>query len=130
MVNHVVCIVVAVVLPILAQFPATAQDRTNPHRVGWISPESEEVVRRANAAYGGIVARRTFADLGYREGKDFIIDARYAAGRFGLGPELTNELLRAGAEVLVTGCTNIRDLVRRVVVTIVDSTGCGCRLRG
>ena len=126
MVKHVTCIVVAIILSLLAQFPATAQDRTNPHRVGWISPESEEVVRRTNATYGGNAVRRTFADLGYREGKDFIIDPRYAAGRFERGPELAEELLRAGAEVLVTGGYELSAAALQVTQTVpVVGVGCG-----
>src|SRR5262249_52037379 len=106
--------------------PATAQDRTNPRRVGWIATESEEVARRMSAAHGGSVVRRTFADLGYREGKDVILDVRFAAGRFERGTELGNELLQAGAEVLVTPGYELSVAALRVTQTVpVVGIGCG-----
>src|SRR5262245_2723179 len=118
MVKHVLCIVVALGLLLLVQFPATAQDRANPRRVGWITPESEEVVRRPIAAYGGSVLVSTFAGLGYREGENLILDRRYAAGRFERGTELASELLQAGAEVLVTGGYELSAAALQVTQTV------------
>jgi putative tryptophan/tyrosine transport system substrate-binding protein len=126
MVKHILCFAVAVLLSLLVQSPATAQDRTSPRRVGWISIESEEVARRATASRGGSVVNAAFADLGYRLGEDLIIDVRHSAGRFEQGPQLANELLQAGAEVLVTGGYELSEAALRVTRTVpVVGVGCG-----
>jgi ABC-type uncharacterized transport system substrate-binding protein len=126
MVKHVTCIVVTIILSLLAQFSATAQDSTKPRRVGWIATVSEEVQRRTDAVYGGSVISATFANLGYREGTDLIVEMRFAAGGFERGSELANELLQAGAEVLVTGGYDLSAAALKVTQTVpVVGIGCG-----
>jgi ABC-type uncharacterized transport system substrate-binding protein len=113
-------------LSLLVQFPAAAQDISNPRRVGWIKMESEDVARRRDATYGGSVISRAFADLGYTEGKDLMVDIRHAAGRFERGSELTKELLQAGAEVLVTAGYELSAAALKVTQTVpVVGLGCG-----
>src|SRR3989304_5105462 len=87
----------AALLSLLVLHPAIAQDSVKPRRVGWIAVPSEEVTRQHLD-----VVRAAFAGLGYHEGKNLILDMRYAEGRTERGPGLANELLQSGAEVLVT----------------------------
>jgi putative tryptophan/tyrosine transport system substrate-binding protein len=100
--------------------PAIAQDGAKPRRVGWISTQYEEAGRQLN------LARPAFADLGYHEGKNFILDMRYAGGRMERGAELAGELLEAGAEILVTGGHQLSAAALRVTQTVpVVGVGCG-----
>ena len=46
--------------------------------------------------------RRRLADLGFLDGRDVVIGARYAAGRYERLGDLVQELLKEGADVLVT----------------------------
>jgi len=101
--------------------PTHAQDGAKPRRVGWIAMPTEEVTRQHLD-----VVRAAFADLGYREGKNLILDMRYAAGRFERGPELAKELLASGAEVLVTAGYQLSAAALQVTHTVpVVGLGCG-----
>lgn len=52
---------------------------------------------------------RGMADLGYVEGKDFVVEARYADGKVGRLPELAADLVRSRVDVMVaTGGPAIR----------------------
>jgi hypothetical protein len=66
----------AALISFVVLHPAQAQDGVKPRRVGWIAMPSEEVARQHLDAI-----RAAFSDLGYREGKNLILDMRYAAGR-------------------------------------------------
>src|SRR5262245_23083470 len=46
--------------------------------------------------------RKGLRDLGYIEGKDIVIEYRWAEGKYERLPELAAELLRLGASVIVT----------------------------
>ena len=112
--------VFAALLFLAIQHPAAARDDAKPRRVGWIAMPSKEVASHA------AVIRAAFADLGYHEGKNLILDFRYAGGRFERGPELANELVRLGAEVLVTGGDQLSASALQVTTTIpVVGVGCG-----
>jgi len=114
-------IALAALISFVVLHPARAQDGVKPRRVGWIAMPSEEVVRQHLD-----VIRAAFADLGYREGKNLILDMRYAAGRFERGPELAKELLQSGAEVLVTAGDQLSAAALRVTPTVpVVGVGCG-----
>ncbi len=111
----------AALLSLLVLHPATAQDSVKPRRVGWIAVPSEEVTRQHVE-----VVRAAFADLGYREGKNFVLDMRYAEGRTERGPELANELLQSGAEVLVTAGYQLAAGALQVTQTVpIVGLGCG-----
>jgi len=111
----------AALISFVVLHPAHAQDSAKPRRVGWIAIPSEEVVRQHLK-----VVRTAFADLGWHEGKNLILDMRYAAGRFERGPELAKELLQAGAEVLVTAGDQLSAAALGVTPTVpVVGIGCG-----
>jgi len=102
--------------------PVQAQDGAKPRRVGWIAIPSEELFRRQ----GADVVRAAFAELGYQEGKNLILDMRFAAGRFERGPELAKELLESAAEVLVTAGFHLSVAALQVTKTVpVVGAGCG-----
>src|SRR5262245_41580811 len=120
MAKQLFSIALAVLLSLL-QFPATAQESTKLRRVGVIFVGSEEDSRA-----GLDVLYASYADLGYHAGKNLILDARYAEGRFERGEELASELLRSGAEVLVAGSYQLSAGALRVTRTVpIVGVGCG-----
>jgi putative ABC transport system substrate-binding protein len=76
--------------------PAQAQQRAKPARIGYLSsssppdPNLESFIRGMGA-------------LGYGEGRDFVIEARYARRDYGQFPSLADELLRAQVDLIVAG---------------------------
>jgi len=83
---------------ILVQPGALAQPAGKVHRVGVVSvlpssPEPSTVV----------ALRQTLREMGYVEGKNLILETRYAAGRVERLPELFAELIARKVDVLVTG---------------------------
>jgi putative ABC transport system substrate-binding protein len=117
-------IALAALVSFVVLHPAHAQDGAKPRRVGWLVISSEEVARQ-----NVDVIRAAFAELGYREGKNLILDVRYTAGRFERGPEFANELLRAGAEVIAAGGYQLAAAAIKATQTVpVVGVGCGIEL--
>ena len=52
--------------------------------------------------------RHGMRNIGYVEGRDFVIEARYAERNYGRFPQLIEELLRAKVELIVTGGPSTR----------------------
>ena len=116
--------VLTALLSLLVLFPAQAQDGVKPHRVGWIVISSEEVARRNIEMF-----RRAFADLGYREGKNLILHVRYAEGRLERGPDLANDLLHTGVDVIAAGGYELAAAALQATQTVpVVGVGCGIEL--
>jgi len=114
-------IALAALLSLAVLHPAHAQDGAKSRRVGWISIPTKEVARQH-----GEVIRAAFAELGYREGDNLILDTRNAGGRFERGAELAKELLELGAEVLVTAGYELSAAALQVTNTVpVVGVGCG-----
>src|SRR5688572_15055436 len=75
-----------------------AQTSTNVARIGWMSRGN------ANANDADMEAfRQGMRELGYLEGKTFVIEPRYARGDLALLPEQAAGLERAGVDVIVAG---------------------------
>ncbi len=70
------------------------------HHVGHLSAGTEVGDRYVIAAFV-----RGMGDLGYREGQNFVLTARYAEGRFDRLPSLAQELLALNPEVLFVATT-------------------------
>ncbi|MBI3029724.1 MAG: ABC transporter substrate-binding protein [Candidatus Rokubacteria bacterium] len=82
---------------LLASRPADAQRARSMHRIGWLSP--------ASAADGltSLEALRTgLRELGYIEGQNVTIEARWADGRSERLPHLAADLVGLGVDVLCT----------------------------
>jgi putative ABC transport system substrate-binding protein len=105
-----------------------AQQAVKPPRVGYLAPGS---------ASGGLVARdqafrEGLRDLGYVDGKNIIIEARYAEGQFGRLPSLARELVELNVDVLVAVVTQAslaaRDATKTIPIVIAgvaDPVGAG-----
>jgi putative tryptophan/tyrosine transport system substrate-binding protein len=77
--------------------PAEAQQPNKVPRVGYLNAVSPFSVSDRIAAF-----RQGLRELGYVEGKDIIIESRYAEGKLDRLPALAAELVRLKVEVIVT----------------------------
>jgi putative ABC transport system substrate-binding protein len=77
-----------------------AQQPVKVRRIGFLAGVSRSVPVDSNP-YGAFP--RGMRELGYVEGRDFIIDWRFAEGRFELFPDLSVELVQLDVDVIVLG---------------------------
>jgi putative tryptophan/tyrosine transport system substrate-binding protein len=95
--------------------------------LGFVGPASPSTDPRGIAAF-----RERLGELGYIEGKNLIIEERWAEGRFERLPALVGEILAQDVEVLVTYGTpaslaakNATNTIPIVVATMGDPVGAG-----
>jgi putative tryptophan/tyrosine transport system substrate-binding protein len=79
---------------------ARAQQPGRVWRIGFLAGGSRPIGLESTS-YGAF--SRGMRELGYVEGKDFIIEWRFAEGRYDLFPELAAELVRLNVDVIVLG---------------------------
>src|SRR4051812_45333841 len=77
-------------------FAARAQQRAKPARIGYLSSSSPPDVFLESFIRG-------MGAVGYGEGRDFVIEARYARRDYSKFPALADELLRAQVDLIVDG---------------------------
>src|SRR5262249_14860071 len=75
---------------------ARAQQRAKPARIGYLSASSPPDANLESFIRG-------MGAVGYREGRDFVIEARYVSRDYSKFPALSDELLRAQDELIVAG---------------------------
>jgi putative ABC transport system substrate-binding protein len=76
------------------------QPPTRMHRIGFLGPSSAAgVASRLDALRAGL------RELGYVEGKNLVIEFRWAEGKYDRLPELAAELVRLNVELIVTSST-------------------------
>ncbi len=115
-------------LSILATPVVTAaQQPQGSPRIGVLSSSSPEREQGYLAAF-----QQSLRDLGYSEGKNLLIDRRYAAGKFETLPELAAQLVRLKVNILVVTGTpaahaakNATPLIPIVTVTAADPVATG-----
>lgn len=94
-------------LLLIASFSA-AQPAITPARIGFVTP-----VGRSSPHFDAF--RQGLADLGYVEGKNIVIEARFAEGRYERFPEFLAELIRLHVDVVaVTGAVTARAAMKTV----------------
>ena len=76
---------------------ATAQTQARPARIAYLSTADEAAARASVDAI-----RTGLRELGQIEGRSYVLDIRYAQGRFDRFPELVADVIGHGAEVIVT----------------------------
>src|SRR5215467_7760047 len=79
---------------------ARAQQAGKVWRIGYLSAVSRESSSRSYAAL-----QQGMRELGYVEGKDFVIEWRSVEGKYERFPEIVTELVRLKLDVIVTGVT-------------------------
>jgi putative ABC transport system substrate-binding protein len=94
--NRIVVLLVALLLSL--SFPVHAQPPTKIPRIGYLIVASPSTSRAATEAF-----RQGLRDLGYVEGKNIVIEYRYAEGKLDRLPALAAELVRLKVDVMVSG---------------------------
>jgi putative ABC transport system substrate-binding protein len=92
---------------------AQAQQPTKIPRIGYLSATSPSVNPTRIEAF-----RQGLRELGYVEGKNIVIEWRYAEGKQDRIPALAAELVRLKLEVIVTGGPAITPAVKEATTTI------------
>jgi putative ABC transport system substrate-binding protein len=96
----------------LSQFVQAQQAKKVP-RIGYLSGSSPSANAARYEAFG-----QGLRELGYVEGKNIVIEYRYAEGKLDRLPVLAAELLRLNVEVIVTGGPAVTRAVKEATATI------------
>ena len=91
--------VIAFVL-VVTEAVAQAQQPSNMPRIGWLSAGSASLEPAPSHLRS---FQQGLADLGYVEGKNIVIEQRYAEGKLDRLPELAAELVRLKVDIIVAG---------------------------
>src|SRR5215472_13936135 len=95
------------VLIVVAVFtPAEAQQAKSVPKIGYLSRELHPSDSRASSNRQLDGFREGLRQLGYVEGKNIVIEYRYAEGRLERFPALAEELVRLKVEILVAEITS------------------------
>jgi putative ABC transport system substrate-binding protein len=108
-------------------FPAQAQQPKKVRRIGYLSYGSVEIEKSSLAAL-----QQGLRELGYVEGKNIVVEGRYAEGRSERFPELLAELIGLKVDVLVVAGDPAAHAAKKatstipiVIVTSPDPVGTG-----
>jgi putative ABC transport system substrate-binding protein len=106
--------VAAIGLALAAPLKSFAQQQpAKPVRIGFLIPAyASSYASRVEALRAGL------RDLGYVEGKPFVMECRVADGNYDRLPELAAELVRLNVDVIVTGGTPGTRAAKRATTTI------------
>jgi putative ABC transport system substrate-binding protein len=94
---------------------ARAQQVRKVWRIGFLAGAMRPT-QLGSSVYAGFL--RGMRELGYVEGQDFVMEWRFAEGRFELFPELAAEFVQLNADVIVLGSTNAVPAAQRATATI------------
>ena len=96
--NHKVILFLLAASVLICFHPAEAQQPTKVPRIGYLTGQTLSSELGRNEAY-----RQGLLELGYVEGKNIVIERRYAEGKLDRLPALAAELVRLKVDVIVTG---------------------------
>jgi putative tryptophan/tyrosine transport system substrate-binding protein len=97
-------------------FGAEAQSAAKVYRIGWLTPQAYVPDQPGDGNRGAFI--RAMNDLGYVEGRNLVIDFRYADGKNDLLPSLAAELVALKPDVIVAVTTPATKVVRQATTTI------------
>ncbi len=101
---------------LVAPFAAIAQQQTKVRRIGFLAARSRSTPSNPDVYYDAFV--QGMRELGYVEGKNLVIEWRYADGKYERLPGLAAELARLKLEVIVTHSTPTTQALRRATSAI------------
>ena len=87
-------------------------------RIGVLSRGLHPSDSRAPSPHNFEALRQGLRELGYIEGKNIIIESRYAEGRFERFPALAEELVRLKVQIIVVDSFTTASAVKKVTTTI------------
>jgi len=93
---------------------AFAQAPAKPYRIGWLSDGAPPL----DSTAGSGELQQALREAGYVEGRNFVIEYRYAAGNAERLPGLAAELVRARVDVIVTSGEPAALAAQRATTTI------------
>jgi putative ABC transport system substrate-binding protein len=93
--------------------PAGAQQPTKIPRIGFLAASNPSAASARNEAF-----RQGLRDLGYVEGKNIVIEYRYAEGKLDRLPTLAAELVRLKVDVIITSGPSVTRAAKEATVTI------------
>jgi len=96
-------------------FAARAQQSGKVWRIGFLAGGARPA-KMEGSVYSAFL--RGMRELGYAENRDFIVEWRFAEGRYELFPTLADELVRSNVDVIVVGATAAIPFVVRATSTI------------
>ncbi|TSA18017.1 MAG: ABC transporter substrate-binding protein [Betaproteobacteria bacterium] len=96
-----------------APFAANAQTSGKIYRIGYIQTAAPSEAAHVTKAF-----EEGLRELGYVEGKNIVIERRFAGGKVERLPELAAELVRLKPDVIVTGSNPVIAAVREATATI------------
>jgi putative ABC transport system substrate-binding protein len=112
-----------------AALPSIAQQQGKIWRIGFLAPRSRPTSSDPDV-YGAFP--QGMRELGYVEGKNFVVEWRFADGKFERLPGLAAELVRMKVDVIVAAGTVATEVAQRATTTIpiviaasVDPVGSG-----
>jgi len=100
---------------------AVSQQTDKVSRIGFLSPSSRSDPEQLASPFGerGLAAfRQGLRELGYVEGKNIVIENRWAEGRFERLPDLAAELVRLKVDVIVSVVTQASLAAKNATRTI------------
>ena len=106
-----VCLLLTVLLFTVS--PAEAQQPKRVPRIGYIATVSAASIRDRYEAF-----RQGLRDLGYTEGKNIVIESRFAEGKPDRLPDLAAELVRLNVDVIVTSGPPSTRAAKKATTTI------------
>lgn len=94
---------------------ARAQQGEHPRRIGFLASTETPPIAEGNRI---LTFRRRLQELGYVEGRDYILEARSAEGRVDRMPELAKELVALRLDVIVAATTAAAIAARKATSVI------------
>ena len=101
---------------LVAPFAALSQQASKVRRIGFLAARSRSTPSNPEPYYDAFV--QGMHELGYVEGKNLVIEWRFADGKFERLPGLAAELVEAKVEVIVTHSTPGTQAAQRATSTI------------
>ena len=111
--KNILRIFTLVVLLVVAGAVAQAQQQVKVPRIGFLSATSPSAIAARVEAF-----RRGLRELGYVEGKNIVIEWRYAEGKLDRLSELAAELVRLKVDVIVSAGPPPTRAAKEATVTI------------
>jgi putative tryptophan/tyrosine transport system substrate-binding protein len=115
--NKVISLVLSLLL-FAPGLPVGAQPTKSVPRIGYLSRDLHPADSRAPVPRNLEAFRQGLRELGYVEGKNIIIEYRYADGRFERLPALAEELVRLKIEIIVADTTAAARGAKKATSTI------------
>lgn len=100
--RKIIAALAVALLVFISSVPVNAQQAGKVYRIGWLFPG-------ANIGYQGEAFQQGLREFGYVEGKNIVIEWRFAKGKMNRFPGLATELVQLGVDAIVTvGVSAIR----------------------